>query len=92
MAELALTYRDYTVGWICALEVEQGSYCLKLSKLDSNSLRKKKGFWRKGIYITNQCSTPESFKRQQLFMAWAAIGYKFIFGYRAARAEPVALF
>jgi nucleoside phosphorylase len=25
MAELALTYRDYTVGWICALEVEQAA-------------------------------------------------------------------
>ncbi len=25
MAELALTYRDYAVGWICALEVEQAA-------------------------------------------------------------------
>jgi nucleoside phosphorylase len=25
MAERALTYRDYTVGWICALEVEQAA-------------------------------------------------------------------
>ena len=25
MAELALTYRDYTVGWICALKVEQAT-------------------------------------------------------------------
>jgi hypothetical protein len=25
MAELTLTYRDYTVGWICALEVEQAA-------------------------------------------------------------------
>src|SRR5436190_24182059 len=25
MAEPALTYRDYTVGWICALEVEQAA-------------------------------------------------------------------
>jgi hypothetical protein len=25
MAELALTYKDYTVGWICALELEQAA-------------------------------------------------------------------
>jgi hypothetical protein len=25
MAEPALAYRDYTVGWICALEVEQAA-------------------------------------------------------------------